>query len=193
MVCMIWYIQSCFKFSKPGWYLWRPIIFIYIKIIVFACTKPLYWYKLFHCEVEAAIGTNQWHWLDCTRPWLPWWVGFPFWLFRFAWVLTVSIYSKKCTTAQVGGRGFIPRRTKTLEKVSGETLNSYNLLKTMHLMNVGDRIGGFPVASTEFQSCLFRKPNDSSFSYWQLVAETRSSFSDITCSKKKLGCAFHCS
>lgn len=29
----------------------------------------------------------------------------------------------------------------------------------MYLMNVGDRIGGFPVASTEFQSCLFRKPN----------------------------------
>lgn len=113
---MVWYIQSCFKFSKPVWYLRRPIGFNYIKIIVFACTKPWYWYNLFHREVEAAIGTNQWHWLDCARPWLPWWVGFPFWLFRFAWVLTVSIYSKKCTTAQVGGRGFIPRRTKTLQK-----------------------------------------------------------------------------
>jgi hypothetical protein len=48
---------------------------------------------------------------------------------------------------------------RNFAKVSGETLNSCNLLKTVYLMDVGDRIGGFLVASTEFQSCLFRKLN----------------------------------
>lgn len=83
---------------------------------------------------------------------------------------------------------------RNFAKVSGETLNSYNLLKTLYLMDVGDRIGGFPVAFTEFQSCLFRKPKVVHHLAPDCLRQ-RLGLGLVTslAAKKMLRCAFNCS
>lgn len=82
---------------------------------------------------------------------------------------------------------------RNFAKVSGETLNSYNLLKTVYLMDACDRIGGFPAAFTEFQSCLFRKPKVHHLAPDRLRQRLGPALVTTLAAKKMLRCAFNCS